>query len=334
MAPKMTRDLNYPLRFEPIFKERLWGGRRIETVLGKPLPADKLIGESWEVADHGQDISRATNGPLAGATLREIVHTRAAELFGPDSALPAAAGFPLLVKWIDARERLSVQVHPPDGHPRLPPGEHGKTECWFVVDAGPSAKIYLGLRRGLDRATLERELVRGAAESCLNVYPARPGDFFFVPAGTVHAIGDDILLAEIQQSSDTTFRLYDWNRVDAATGRPRALQIQEALDSIDFRAPPPTPCSAGSVGPGGERLLLGADQCRYFHVAWRRLSSRHTRDAAGRCHVWVCLNGRGAMRYGSESVAVRRGDCLVLPATACLVCEPATPLEILDAWVP
>jgi mannose-6-phosphate isomerase len=329
----MTSGLTYPVRFEPIFKERLWGGRRIETVLGKPLPQGSLIGESWEIADHGNDVSRVTNGPLAGTTLRDLVRTGSAELFGP-SGTAAGDGFPLLVKWIDAREKLSVQVHPPDGHPLLAPGERGKTECWFVVEAEPDATIYLGLRRGVDRAALQRELVRGTAEACLNVHPARAGDFFFVPAGVVHAIGGGVLLAEVQQSSDTTFRLYDWNRLDTATGQPRPLQIVEALDSIDFHAAPALPCP---VRPGtleNHCVLLGEGQCPYFHVSWRRFEYAHEREAAGRCHVWICLDGHGCLHHDGQSMLFRRGDCLVLPAQARLVCEPAVTLQILDVRIP
>jgi len=330
----MTGALDYPLRFAPIFKERIWGGRRIETVLGKPLPTGRPIGESWEISDHGDDVSRVTSGALAGATLRELVQGHATELLGSSVTSNCAGGFPLLVKWIDARDRLSLQVHPPGGHPRLPPGERGKTECWFIVDADPDAVIFLGLRRGVDRAALERELVRHTAESCLNVYPVRSGDFFFVPAGAVHAIGGGVLLAEVQQSSDTTFRLYDWNRVDAATGRPRPLQIQEALDSIDFRASSSLPCPAHDAPSGNERILLDERRCPYFHVAWRRISSRHEREPTGRCHIWICLGGSGWLHHDAGQAPIRRGDCLVLPAAARVLCEPADTLEILDVRIP
>lgn len=336
----MANEVNYPLRFEPIFKERIWGGRRLETALGKELPAGKLIGESWEISNHGDDSSVIANGPLRGRTLRELMQTAPESLLG-DNASPRDAQvsnsslqFPLLVKWIDAREKLSIQVHPPDDHPRLPPGERGKTECWFVVGAEPGSEIYLGLRRGIDRAALLHELSRGTVDRCLSVLPARPGDFFFVPAGTPHAIGAGVLLAEIQQTSDTTFRLFDWNRIDPATGRPRKLQIEEALDSINFHADTSVFDSTAAHTAATFRItLLSPDQCPYFALSWRRFVAVENFAEPERCHVLVCLCGSGAIVGGAERILVKRGDSLLLPSGGKFTCEPLPTLELLDAWV-
>ncbi len=380
----MNDTLNYPLTFEPIFKERIWGGRRIETVLGKHLPSDKPIGESWEISDHGTSCSVVSNGHLRGESLRELISQSAEQLLGA-AALPRLAQygpapfrFPLLVKWIDARKKLSVQVHPPDGHPRLPPGEQGKTECWFVADAEPGAEIYLGLRRGIDRAALLHELHRGTVDRCLNVFPAQPGDFYFVPAGTPHAIGAGVLLAEIQQTSDTTYRLFDWNRVDPSTGRPRELQIEAAIDSIDFSLPQAskvTGQACASYIPGSstksdqfplsssETQLLGPNDCAYFSLSRRVVAAPrelgvgqasslpanslptlagskpapYTSGALGdsnRFHILVCIAGTGEISGGDETVELKRGVCVLLPAAGSFVCKPRDQFQLLDTWVP
>ena len=349
-------ELNYPVRFGPIFKERIWGGRRLETVLGKTPPPGRPIGESWEISEHGDNCTAVVNGPQRGKTLRDLIREfprafplRPARLAASSDDRPA--GFPLLVKWIDAREKLSVQVHPPDGHPRLPPGESGKTECWMIVAAEAESQIYLGLRRGFDRASLVRELERGTLEHCLNVFPARPGDFYFVPAGTVHAIGAGVLVAEVSQSSDMTLRLFDWNRVDPATGRPRELQIEASLDCIHYQAVPSgpvhiPPVTSSRTGPATQASeptpadkppiprLLGPDQCPYFSVAARHIVVATVLGEAGGVHVLICIGGTGEITGGGETLAVRCGDTILLPAEGEFVCTSKSGLQLLDAWVP
>jgi mannose-6-phosphate isomerase len=329
--------LNYPFRFAPIFKPRIWGGRRLE-MLGKTPPAGP-IGESWEISDHADDVSVVANGPLRGRTLRELLRELPDELLGPAvlGKLRDAGGppwqFPLLIKWLDVRDRLSIQVHPPDGHPRLPPGERGKTECWFVIQAESGAVIYLGLRRGLDRTAVTRELTRGALEQCLNMFPARAGDFFFVPAGTVHAIGAGLVLAEIQQSSDTTFRLFDWNRVDPSTGRPRDLEVEAALDCIDFSAVPRGPVSEPSGTPPDRMTLLAPADCPDFAVDRRHITQPVALGEHDRFHILVCTDGSGEITGGDEVVPVRRGDVLLLPARGPLECRARPHLNLLDTWI-
>ena len=213
----------YPLRFEPIFRRYLWGGRRLGTVLGKPIGEGSDYAESWEVVDHGADQSRVAFGPLAGTTLGELVREHGHELLGRHHPQPQ---FPLLIKLLDAQQKLSVQVHPNDEQAaRLDTPDYGKTEAWVVLAAEPGSRIYAGLKRGFDRPALERELNRGTCELCLHHFEPRVGDCVFLPAGTVHALGGGLLIAEVQQSSDTTYRLFDWNRV-GPDGRPRALHIE------------------------------------------------------------------------------------------------------------
>ncbi len=336
----MPEFAQYPIRFEPIFVERIWGGRKLQTALGKDLPPGKLIGESWEISDCGEHVSTVANGPLAGTRLRELMSRLASAILGIDAGPRGAVGaelvpqFPLLVKWLDTRDRLSVQVHPPDGHARLPAGERGKSECWFVVDADSAAEIFVGLKRGIDRSAFEHELSRGTADRCLNVWPARPGDFYSVPAGTVHAIGGGVLIAEIQQTSDVTLRLFDWNRLDPATGRPRELHVAAALDVIDFDRAALGPVNvAPNARSGPAAVELTPPDCREFAVTWRRIVADQPLGAADRFHVLVCIDGRGEL-VGGETVPIARGDCVLLPAGGPFACRPVRSLELLDARLP
>jgi mannose-6-phosphate isomerase len=235
----------YPFIFQPILKERIWGGRELERLYTKPLPPGKPIGESWEISDRPGDASVIANGPLAGKTLRWLMENHATEILG--SAKPAAEGrFPLLCKILDAREKLSLQVHPRPGSAGVPPassekrrqdgsapGGEPKTEMWFITDAAPDASLYVGLKRGVTRAEFERKISDGSVADCFHRIPVRAGDAMFLPSGRVHAIGDGLVIFEIQQNSDTTYRVFDWNRV-GLDGKPRELHVAQSLASIDF----------------------------------------------------------------------------------------------------
>ena len=235
----------YPFIFQPILKERIWGGRELERLYAKPLPPGKPIGESWEISDRPGDASVIANGPLAGKTLRWLMENHAAEILG--KAKPAAEGrFPLLCKILDAREKLSLQVHPKPGSAGVSPassekrrqdgsapGGEPKTEMWFITDAAPDASLYVGLKRGVTRAEFEKKIADGSVADCFHRIPVRAGDAMFLPSGRVHAIGDGLVIFEIQQNSDTTYRVFDWNRV-GLDGKPRELHVAQSLASIDF----------------------------------------------------------------------------------------------------
>ena len=236
----------YPLTFHPIFKERIWGGRELERLYAKPLPPGKPIGESWEISDRPGDASVIANGPLAGKTLRWLMENHAAEILG--NAKPAAEGrFPLLCKILDAREKLSLQVHPRPGSAGVPPASsekrrrdgsapsacEPKTEMWFITDAAPDASLYVGLKRGVTRTEFEKKIADGSVADCFHRIPVRAGDAMFLPSGRVHAIGDGLVIFEIQQNSDTTYRVFDWNRV-GLDDKPRELHVAQSLASIDF----------------------------------------------------------------------------------------------------
>src|ERR1039457_1417533 len=221
----------YPFVFRPIFKDRVWGGRELERLYAKKIPADKPTGESWEISDRPGDASVIANGPLAGKNLRRLMENHAAEILG--GAKPAAAGrFPLLFKILDAREKLYLQVHPPASKAKELNGEP-KTEMWFIADAAPDASLYVGLKRGVTRVEFETKIADGTVADCFHRVPVRAGDAMFLPSGRVHAIGDGLVIFEIQQNSDTTYRVFDWNRV-GLDGQPRELHVAQSLASIDF----------------------------------------------------------------------------------------------------
>jgi mannose-6-phosphate isomerase len=221
----------YPLTFHPIFKERVWGGRNLERLYGKALPPDTPVGESWEISDRPGDASVIANGPLAGKDLRWLMDRHSSELLG--DAKPATGNrFPLLIKILDAQEQLSLQVHPPSQKAAELGGEP-KTEMWYIANAAPDAELFVGLKRGVTRATFERQIRDGTVADCFHRVPVRAGDTMFLPSGRVHAVGAGLVIFEIQQNSDTTYRVFDWNRV-GRDGKPRALHVAESLASIDF----------------------------------------------------------------------------------------------------
>jgi mannose-6-phosphate isomerase len=221
----------YPLIFHPIFKERVWGGRELERLYGKQLPPRAPIGESWEISDRPGNASVIANGPLAGKDLRWLMEHHARELLG--NARPASENrFPLLCKILDARDKLSLQVHPPASKAAELGGEP-KTEMWFIADATLGAELFVGLNRGVTRAEFERKISDGSVEECFHRVPVSAGDTMFLPSGRVHAIGSGLVIFEIQQNSDTTYRVFDWNRT-GLDGKPRELHVEQSLASIDF----------------------------------------------------------------------------------------------------
>jgi mannose-6-phosphate isomerase len=309
--PRVMVDSLHPLRFEPIFKRLIWGGRRLGTVLGKPIGEGSQYAESWEISDHRLDVSRVADGPLAGESLRDLIRIHGEDLFG--SAVGPREQFPLLVKFIDAQQDLSVQVHPDDVRGRRLANDNGKTETWVIVHAEPGSKIYAGLKPGTTRDDMANAIEAGTVESLLHSFPAREGDCILIPAGIVHAIGEGVMLAEFQQMSDATFRLHDWNRL-GADGNPRQLHIDESLESIDFEAGPVSP-----IEPTVERIPGGTierlSRSDYFSLERLTLTDSTMIGEPDRFTILVGLDGEVEVRSGTFTVTLELGQTLLLPAS-------------------
>ena len=292
----------YPLKFKPIYKELIWGGYKLRNILGKDFPADKKIGESWELVDLPNDKSIVANGEFAGKTLSELLQKYPEQIIGQKNYQPP---FGLLIKLIDAADVLSVQVHP-DGQTvkKLKTGSP-KTECWYIIDAEPNACIYKGLKAGTTRERFEQSINDGTCAELLNKVAVKTGQCHLLPAGTVHAIGAGILIAEIQTPSDTTFRVFDWNRLQ--NGKPRQLHIEQALESIHFnqKADELTVTTAGQ--------LVDTEFFKINKTTAQAGTSNQI--SSGQLKVLVTIKGSGQIiSKDSPDVDFSKGQTILLPA--------------------
>ena len=325
--------LLYPLRFEPIYQYRLWGGRRLSNLLSTPLPGDGPIGEAWVLSDRDDHQSQVANGPLKGQTIGDLMEEFRGQLMG--KLAPRFRRFPLLLKFLDAHELLSVQVHPSDAHPELiPAGDTAKTEAWVVIDAEKGSHIYAGLRSGTTSGILRQSLDDGTIADHLMCIAPKAGDAVFIPAGTVHTLGDDVVVFEVQQNSDVTFRLYDWGHVDAKTGRLRPLRVDQALASIDFadsNSGLVTPFVVTTAPVERERLF----DCEHF-LLWRlRGKSPFNVGAVEMPRVLVCIEGSGWIESEGSAYGIEKGEVWLLPAVVG-ACEfhPNNAVTLLEIALP
>jgi mannose-6-phosphate isomerase len=301
----------YPLRFEPLFQYRLWGGRQLGDWLNHPLPGEGPIGEAWVLSDRDDHPSRVADGPLKGETLTALMASRGDELLG--GAAAAHERFPLLLKFLDVSRMLSVQVHPRDSQEALlPKGDTGKSEAWVVLQAGAQARIYAGLKPGVTEAEL-RGLSLASADDCLPGFSPHPGQGVMIEAGTVHSLGDGVMVFEVQENSDVTFRLYDWDHIDPKTGEKRPLQVEQALACIDL--------DQGPVGPVSPVIEQAAPVMRerlfddpHFRLWRRRGEAPFEIGVADEARILVCVGGKGAVDHAGEAFALERGGVMLLPA--------------------
>lgn len=300
----------HPLRFVPIYQERIWGGHSLASLYNRTLPGNTTIGESWEIVDRPEAQSRVAEGPLAGRTLAELMAEDPRGLLG--DALASRGRFPLLVKILDAREVLSVQVHPPaDQAARL--GGEPKTEFWYFTAARPDAEIFAGLRPGIDRSAFEGLIANGRVAEGLHRLPVRAGDAMYLPSGRVHALGAGLVLLEIQENSDTTYRVFDWNRL-GPDGQPRPLHLGPSLASIDFGDAAPLPVNASwRPSPIGEIRSLA--RVPAFRIeAHRCPSGVSARTTVARCTILGCIQGQLQLSAGLTSIRLGPGDFCLMPA--------------------
>ena len=322
----------YPLRFEPIYQYRLWGGRRLANLLSAPLPGDGPIGEAWLLSDRDDHPSHVDNGLFKGLSITQLLHQ------WPEQMLGKLAGrfrrFPLLLKFLDVRDTLSVQVHHSDEQSQyIPAGESGKTEAWVVLEAGTKSCIYAGLRPATTRDTLRRALASGKLVDQLASFTPKPGDGIFIPAGTVHSLGD-VVVFEVQENSDVTFRLYDWDHIDARTGHLRPLQVDSAMACIDFAQGAISPVSpmVDEVKPVLREQLF---DCEQFEVWQFGAESPFGVGAERTSRVLVCLAGNGLMEHRGANYPIGKGDVMLLPAVVgeCL-CRPQGAISLLEISLP
>ncbi len=300
-------DLSVALLFEPLVKVLPWGGRKLGSILHKALPPDEPCGESWEIVDLPEAQSVVTGSELAGQSLGSLVRKNPEKMLGAARLLQGR--FPVLFKFIDAAQTLSVQVHPDrETAASLGRGARPKTEAWYVLDAEPGAKLYLGLKAGLGEKDLSAALKDGTVADLLLEVDATPGEFYFIPSGLLHAIGGGILLAEIQQASDTTYRVFDWNRL-GLDGKPRQLHVQQALASIDYEL-------RGQLHTDGP--LSGRPGIRCDAFGFEKLELNEHDEVVlddGSPRIVACIQGQGAVRgAGDESIALPLGQSCLLPA--------------------
>ena len=304
----MTRAVE-PLTFKPLYMERVWGGRELERVYGRDLPdPQQPFGESWEIVDREKEQSVVDHGPLAGSTLHDLWTTRREELFG--AGYEGHERFPILIKVLDARDDLSIQVHPPV-HLAAQLGGEPKTEMWFIADCDAGAKLYVGLKHGVGRADFEKAIEDGTVEQCVHAVSPKAGDSIFIASGRLHAIGAGFLIHEIQQNSDTTYRVFDWNRM-GLDGKPRELHVAESMASIDFNDFEP-----GMDTPDGENLAT----CAYFKTDKKSLKAGETLANPGDAFSIVSVV-EGALR-SAEGRSFGKGQFLLLPKGA----SPVTAAE-------
>jgi mannose-6-phosphate isomerase len=313
-----------PLRFEPFLRPMVWGGQALRSRLGKHFPTEEPYGEAWDVSDHALHPSVIAEGPWRGATLRQLMQEHREVLLGPAAARFTV--FPWLIKFLDACDWLSVQVHPDATAVKtLWPGEGSKTEAWFVIDAAPTGRIYAGLLPGIGPEQLRQALAGGRVQECLHSFTPRSGDCLFLPAGTVHAVGGGVLMAEIQETSDATFRLFDWNRVDAQ-GKSRTLHVEQSFAAIHWDRGPVEPIAAGAAP---RKPLV---DCEQFKLEYLCLTREKEFGDMGRLQALIVIEGSGRWSLGS---AVATGQAWILPATlgACRL-EPTSTLTALLATLP
>ena len=342
----------YPLKFKPFFKEKIWGGAKIKNILHRPVANMTHCGESWEISAIEDNVSVVDNGFLADENdLNELIEVYMGELLGDKVYDQYGLGFPLLIKYIDATDDLSVQVHPDDKLAQERYGMNGKTEIWYVIQADEGAGLYVGFKEGVTRVQYCDAVDAGTVDQLLNFYPVKPGDLFFIPAGTVHAIGKGVLLAEIQQPSDVTYRIFDWNRVDAQ-GNSRELHVDEAFDAIHFENDPvqnendaPNEETLRATSPknndgagdaqksteNGEVCLIPAGKVSYeekFNTTSKLLRSpffnlneiyfekplKKTYTEIDSFIVYMCIEGHVHGFTDEEQVELKTGELMLVPA--------------------
>lgn len=302
----------YPLKFKTLFKDKLWGGQKIKTVLGKDFGDLPNCGETWEISGVPGNVSVVAEGPLSGQSLNELIDQFGAELLGEMVKERFGSEFPLLVKFIDANDDLSIQVHPDDALAKERHNSFGKTEMWYIFQADPGSKLIAGFNQPLTKEEYLAYFNSGKLMEILNQEEVKADDVFFLPAGRVHTIGKGLLLAEIQQTSDVTYRIYDFDRKDDQ-GNTRELHVEEALDAIDYQHYPEYKTQYEDKKNEAVSLV----ECQYFTTNKLDFDINASRDYSSidSFKILVCMEGGADIKYSGSSFPIGKGEAMLIPAT-------------------
>jgi mannose-6-phosphate isomerase len=321
----------YPIKFEPILKDKIWGGNSLVKYYGKKADPERLIGESWEISGVQDNLSVVTNGFLAGNNLEEIIEVYMGDITGDDVFEKFGIEFPLLIKLIEAKQDLSVQVHPDDKLALERHNAFGKSEMWYIFEAEPSAKIYTGFNRPITKDIFIEALDSGTLPGLLNSENSEAGDTFFTPAGRIHAIGAGNLLAEIQQTSDITYRIFDWNRTNSSSN-PRELHTELATDAINYNA----------TGKAKISRLISMDKtenlvsCPYFNTNILHFNSfiRKDLNLIDSFVIYICISGEFLIHWDQGVEIVSKGETILVPAMISdIVLEPRQEAKVLEVFI-
>lgn len=319
----------YPLKFKPLYKERIWGGRKMEQ-FGKDLPTGIPVGESWELSGVEGDVSVVASGALRENSLSELIEVYMGDLVGEKVFATYGHEFPILIKLIDAADVLSIQVHPDDELAAERHDSFGKTEMWYIIDNEPDASLYLGFNRKVTKEEYLESVSKGELQNILGEVKVKPGDAFFIPAGAIHAIGKGILIAEIQQTSDITYRVFDWNRVDAE-GNGRELHTELAVDAIDFENYTKNDVTVEAV----KNEAVKMQECPYFASNVIEVDGDIERDYVERdsFNIFMCLEGEIKISTPIGEEILMKGETLLLPAIA-ESAEISGKGKIIEVYIP
>lgn len=321
----------YPIKFEPVLKDKIWGGNSLVKNYGKKAGLSRLIGESWELSAIQDNLSVISNGFLAGNNIEEIIEVYMGDIIGEVVFEKYGNEFPLLIKFIEAKQDLSVQVHPGDKIARDRHNAHGKTEMWYILETEPSSKIYTGFTHPITKEIFNSALSEGKLISLLNTETVEYGDVFFTPAGRIHAIGAGAVLVEIQQTSDITYRIFDWNRKDNK-GKSRDLHVDLALDAIDYKAAGKNKITKELTPDKTENLV----SCPYFHTNILQFGSLIRKDynIIDSFIIYICIAGEFIIHWEKGAEIVTKGETVLLPAMITdVVLEPRPEARVLEVFI-
>ena len=321
--------INYPIKFNPILKDKIWGGEKLKTVLNKETSLNN-IGESWELSSVDGDISQVSNGVLKGQLLTQLIEEYKGDLVGEKVYEQFGNKFPLLFKFIDAKENLSIQLHPNDEIAKKLHNSFGKTEMWYVMDADESSELNIGFSEKMTPEKYKQAIENKNILEKLNFEKVTKGDSFFIKEGLVHAIGAGCLIAEIQQTSDITYRIYDWDRVDDQ-GNERELHTDLALEALDYNAVGANKCQYEKEVNKPSNIA----SCEYFTTNYIKINDLFTRDlsAIASFTVYICVGGNGSIQIDDDTETIKRGETVLIPANTKEIKIEASEIELLEVYI-